>query len=71
MCSYRISPHSLHSLHRRNWKFLGSKNFQKGEEKMWMFSGITQWIFLLVKGGGGGVEGLDLRYKKGVKLFLR
>ena len=42
---------------------------------MWIFSGTTQWIYVLLKGrgegGGGGVEGLDLRYKEGVKLFLR
>ena len=38
--------------------------------KMWIFSGTTQWIYLLLK-GRGVVEGLDLRYKKGVKLFLR
>lgn len=35
--------------------------------KMWIFSGTTQWIYLLLKeggGGGAGVEGLDLKCKK-------
>ena len=61
--------------HLKNIKELseGRRALRKNpfQEKMWMFSGTTQWIFLLVKGGGGGVKGLDLRYKKGVKLFLR
>ena len=44
------------------WRRALRKNPFQG--KMWIFSGTTQWIYLLLKGKGGG------GWKKGVKLFL-
>ena len=64
MCSCRKSPYSFHSLHRRNWKFLGSKNFQNGEGLLERIpsKGICGYflelhngfIYCLREGGGGG-----------------